>query len=356
MHEADYYYMEAQYCIDSFIGISLADAFFEDTEEAKQKVATNEKAATGALGALKKLFDKLVQLVKDCIDKITTFFQTRFMSADEKKRFVEFKKTVRNDPALKNKRITVEDFRTYEKAFDEAMKAIEQESKKENPSEEAAKEIMNKLGNTIKHASERAALSVAMDTAIDIADKNIVCAKGINQSLKHELVSLDEVRKEFGDARADAFENKIKKLSKKGFLHRWRIKLFHKKEATLEAILTKQMNRILSFTNIDENGELKKGKKYAIEPGSIMRGSVKNRGLYIDTMGGVKNAANGTMVLAGAQAAPKAVKTAAKAAPAVAKGVYKAANVATKPVRKYAKNRADELVHFVGLGKNHKKK
>ena len=102
MHEADYYYMEAQYCIDSFIDISLADAFFEDTEEAKQKVATNEKATTGALGALKKLFDKLVQLVKDCIDKITTFFQTRFMSADEKKRFVGIWKISLPPAALKS--------------------------------------------------------------------------------------------------------------------------------------------------------------------------------------------------------------------------------------------------------------
>ena len=32
------------------------------------------KAKTGALGALKKLFDRLVQLVKDCIDKLTGGF------------------------------------------------------------------------------------------------------------------------------------------------------------------------------------------------------------------------------------------------------------------------------------------
>ena len=352
MREAEYYLMEAQFCIDSFVDVSLAEAFFEDTDEAKEKITTNEKAKTGALGALKKLFDRLVQLVKDCIDKLTTFFQTRYMDADEKKRYLEFKQMVKNDPELKNKKVTVIDFREYEKAYDAALKAIEEEAKKENPTEEAMKKIMDELTDTIKHIAERAALSVTMDTAIEIADKNTMCAKGINLALQHENVLLNEIRKELGDARAYKFEKKIDKLSKKGLLHMWRIRLFHRKEATLEAILKKEKNRILSYTNIDKDRhKLKKGKS-PVSAGSILKGAAQHPTLFSDAVGGPKNVPKATASLVKAQAVSSQAKLATNTASTLAKGVIKhGAPIAAKGAEKYVKTQADDLTHFLGIDK-----
>lgn len=289
------YFVEAEECLNSIVPISLADAFFEETDEAKDIVKNNEKFYTKAINAVKNAITVLIRKVNELIDRMANFFKSQFMSADEKARFKKFKEKVKSNPELAKTRVTVEDFRQYEKVYDEALKKLEAEANKPFPSNEAAQAIVETLGKELERISatasdvgKRAAMSMTLSTAIDVAEANITCAKAINAGLKLELISLKEIEKELGSKEVAKFEKKIEKLSKKGFLHRWKIKVFHKKEATLEGILRKQVKKILSFTNIDSKG--KTNGKPIIDGDSIMKGAIKNPKLVIDAAGGPKEA------------------------------------------------------------------
>ena len=60
MDEALQYLTEAQMHIDAFIDVSLADSFFEETDEIRAINESNESHKTGALEALKKAFSALM--------------------------------------------------------------------------------------------------------------------------------------------------------------------------------------------------------------------------------------------------------------------------------------------------------
>lgn len=298
MDESLSFLLEARSYVESFIDVSLADFMFEETEEMKEKNEHNEKAKIGALDALKKAFSKLIEMVKNTIERITNFFKERMLSKEEKERFKEFKEMVKKNPELAKQKITIADFRAYEKAYDEALKELENEAKKENPSDEIGKQIVEKLSEELKNITEKgkgiatkAAISTTLDTAIQIADRNTQCAKAINAALKAELISLESVEKELGEKEVAKFEKKIERLSKAGFLHRWKVKIFHHKEMTLEAVLKSQFKKFLSFTNVGENGKVKPGESI-IDTGSILKGVSKNPKLVSDALGGPKEAAN----------------------------------------------------------------
>ena len=289
-------FMEAQSYIDSFYDIPLSDMIFEETEEVKEKIEHNEKAKNGALSSIGKMIDALINMVKELMNKITNFIREGFLSKDERAKYKNFKEMVKSNPDLASKKVTIEDWRAYEKAYDDALKKLEEEANKPNPSLDIANGIVEALSKTIEsYASEgtdiaaRVAIQTTLDTAIDIADKNVTCAKAINFALQNELIKLDNIKEQIGEKEVAKFEKKIDRLSRAGAIHRIRVKLFNRKEATLQGILKKQFNRLLSYTNI-KNGKLEDGKPIA-DKKSLLKGMSKNPKFTTQALGGAENAA-----------------------------------------------------------------
>lgn len=288
------YIMEAQCYIDKFIGISIADSFFENTDEAKEANEHNKQMGTGAIGALKKAVKALIQKVKDAIRSLTDFFKTMAMPKDERERYKKFKAEIKASPELGKMKITIEDFREYEKVYDEALKMIDEQMKNDNAKDPSVldkiiadmSEKLKKLADSGKDIASRAAATVTLNTALDIADRNVLCARGINSALQTELVSLEEVEKVLGEKEVAKYQKKLQKYANNGFLHRMKVKILYRKKATLEAVLKKQRNQILSYTNIDPNTlKIKKGKPI-VSKGSIYKGTLKNPKDTVKILGG----------------------------------------------------------------------
>lgn len=295
MDEALYYLTEAEECMKSIIPISLADSFFEETDEAKDANEKNEKAKTGAIAAIKKAIHSLIQSIKDMITKFADFFRTMALTPEEREQYKAFKKMVKEDPDFAKKTITIADWRAYNKAYEEALKELEEAAKKPSFGNEAVDAIIenlqskiSELADTSKGAAGRAALSVTLSTAVDIADQNVTMAKAINFALKNELISLEDIEKSLGAEEAAKFSNKIEKAAKNSIFHRARVKIFKHRDKTFKAIIKRQFNDLLSFTNI-KDGKVKDGKSI-VDKGSIARGVIKNRKMVVDAVGGKENA------------------------------------------------------------------
>lgn len=287
------YLLEAQSYIDSFIEISAVDSFFEDTDETKNAIKHNQNASNGAVGAIGKAIDALIQAAKNIITRISNFIKGLFMSKEERARFKAFEEMVKKNPNLAKKQVSIENWKEYEKQFDIALNELEKESRKENPSIEAGNRIVKELENSINKLTGNASsipakfmLSTTLDAAIDLSKRNVAAAKLINDAIQKEMIDLEKVRDTLGDKRVDKFEKKMNNLSKEGvtgFFHRLKIKVFYKKETTFEAIMKKQINRIMSFTNI-KDFNLEDGKNI-VDAKSVATGLVKNRNLIKDVTG-----------------------------------------------------------------------
>ena len=290
------YLTEALNYCDQYVEVSLADMMFE-AEGNKDVNEHNEKVTKGAFGALKNAVKSLIDMIKKAINGIKDFIATRGMSKEEKEKFDEFKKLVASDPELADTKVTLADFKAYEEAYDAAIKELEAEAKKPNPSEEVANKIIEKLGKTLDSVKQegsdmakRAAVATTLQTAVDIADRNVMAAKAIKLMLDSELVTMEDIDSVLGEGESAKQIKKIEKYAKGGIFHRLKIKLLYRKSATLKAVLKKQMNTILSYTNI-KNGKVKDGKS-VIDAGSIAKGAIKHPKLTSQVVGGADKAAD----------------------------------------------------------------
>ena len=295
MDEALYYLLEAQDYINSFVEISLVDSFFEESNESKELNDKNEKSRIGAIEALKKAFRALINTIKDMIDKFGDFFRTKALSSEERERYAEFKKMVKDDPDMAKRKITIDDWKRYEKAYEEALKELDAEAKKSDPRSDVINDIIENLKKNIsnlagdgKDATSRAALSVTLSTAVDIADQNVTMAKAINFALKNELIKLEDIEKSLGHDVVAKFNKKIEAASKNGIIHRAKVMIFKHRDRTFKAIIKKQFKKLLSFTNI-KDGKIEQGKS-VIDSGSISRGIIKNHDMVVAAAGGKEEA------------------------------------------------------------------
>lgn len=300
---------------------------FTEADSDEEFSDPQEAAGWGAMKAIKKAVQVIIETVKDLIEKIVDFFKSLFMNADDKARYKAFKEMIRKDPALANTKVTIADWRAFEEAYAQALKEAEAASKKSVFDNEVVNGIMTKLTDKVGKLTEgmtlagsRAAMQVTLKTASEIADQNALAAKAIKVSLDNELLDLQALEKELGDKSVAKFRKRIDVAARNSLLHRFRVKVFRHKHNTLSKILKHQFGKLLSFTNLNTDGSLKPGAKGIIDSKSVVKGMANNPDLVAAAAGGEKNAIQiaGTIAKTGASAAKtkrateKAIKQAKK--------------------------------------------
>ena len=223
---------------------------------------SEDENSKGAIGSLKNAIDKLIKLVKALIQKIKDFVEELFMDDEERMNYQAFKKFFSEHPELGKEQVTVQDFKEFEKAYDEAIKELESASKKESFVESTCKMILNRLEDKIKVLSEkgkevgkRGFISITLSTLLEICNRNKTSAQVLNTVLKNELVSLEGVEKELGKDRADQFKKSVDKLSRQGLFHRFKVQILQRKEMTLMGVLKDQFFELSKFVKV-KNGKI----------------------------------------------------------------------------------------------------
>lgn len=174
-------------------------------------VAAQEKGKSG----LAKVLDGILNMIRRIKAAIADFFERRNMDAEEKKVFAEWEAACRRDPALKNKRVTVQDFRAYQKEYFALMKKCEQE-------EEALKRDKNHSVEGITKALTDFAARQAKGIACTIAATqltNMASTGRSNAKLLYKMVTANEetmeaLRKQMGESQANKLVNDLDSLGK----------------------------------------------------------------------------------------------------------------------------------------------
>lgn len=241
----------AQELIDMYTPLNATQRFFEEADESSE----NQKVANGATNHLKNAIKALKEMINKAIEAVTNFIQTVFMGKEERSKFEQFKKLVAENPDLKNKKVTVKDFKEfnakYQKAIAEIDKGIADAQRQSG--EEAAKTVdkvtktVDGIINTV--AGSGIATTFTVDLALRMAEGNRHIAGYIKKALEKEGVAINQIEKELGSDRAEAFKKKIDSSAKVLSLHRLKVRLLGQWHKTTSSALNQTVNDFKNLLN-----------------------------------------------------------------------------------------------------------
>lgn len=226
-----YYLIEGQKCINAYKEIdSFLEIFEADNPEVQATADNNAKAGTGAVSNLKKAATAVLNMIRKIIDSIVDFFQKRTMDTQEREAYEKFKEAAKQDPSLKNKKITVKDFRALTKEYDALLKEVEEQERlvaagKEGDFDALTKKITTFCGN----AAKGVAVSVSAEAALRMASSSREIADKMYKQLKNDEKLQQEMINTIGAKETKKLEKDMKSLSSKFYpmvaLKRWKMKM-----------------------------------------------------------------------------------------------------------------------------------
>ena len=153
-------------------------------KSALEKVAKNEETASKSVGFIKKAIQAVIDLIKRIFGAISDFVRRCTMSGDERDAFNAFKKAIADDPSLKNKKVSVKDFRKINAEYDTLIKEIDQNIRAvKNNGSHPIDALVKKVSDYTKGAVGAASVIVTAETALKMADSNVGMAKVLSTAL-----------------------------------------------------------------------------------------------------------------------------------------------------------------------------
>ena len=231
----------AQEAMKDWIPMTEYEMIFEATEkpEVASKVEQNEKTAEKSVGFLRKAIDAVIGLIKKLYEAVKDLIDRCTMNGDERKAFEQFKEAMAKDPSLKNKKVTVADFRKINEQYDSLIAEIDQNIRAvENDPSRNIDGLTKKIADFTKGAVTEVSVVVAADAALKMADSNVEMAKMIKAALKTEQGLMEGLTKALGKKGASKFQKEIDAAAKNTILHRLKVSLLrHKYNTARECIM-----------------------------------------------------------------------------------------------------------------------
>lgn len=214
---------EAGKCIDMIKEIDPYSEIFEaSNEDVKTAIDNNEKAKSGAVTHLRNAAKAVLNMIQNLITSIREFIAKRKMDADERKLYDAFKEACKKDPSLKNKKITVTDFRKVNEEYQKILKDVEDMDKKIAEGKVTdATDFMNSITDRIKGMSNGFTTAVTCEVAIKLASSSreisSIMLNHLENDEKLQKVLIDNI----GEKETKNFEKDLKSLSKRISFKRW---------------------------------------------------------------------------------------------------------------------------------------
>ena len=215
------YLYEAEQCLNQYKEIdSYMEIFEAENPEVKEQMETNEKAKAGAIENIKKAVKSLLEMLKNVMASVRNFIDKRKLSADDKEAYEQFKEAAKKDPSLKNKKITVRDFKKLTEEYQARMKEIEaaelEVAKGKVPD---TKVLADKVSEFVKTAGKAPVTAVTAETALRMAASSKEIARVMYKKLENDEKFFQKTVEGIGEKQAEKLKKDMKSLT-----HSWSIK------------------------------------------------------------------------------------------------------------------------------------
>ena len=279
MDDSLYWLSEAQRYLDMIVDIDPYQEIFETYDpNVKLKVDQNEKAKTGVAGSLKKAIEAVKRICKNIMNSIKDFFEKRNLKEEERKAYDSFKAACAKNPELKNKKISVKDYRK----FNEEYNNILEEARKADTAlaEERAfntQELFDRISGFTKGIASGAVASVGCDAALNMASSSREIANNIYASLKNDQALHDRLEAAIGKAETKRFEKQMKSLGKRVSLQRAIMKMKGTYSRSIDEALSNTYHNVIELATTAADTGTSIAKDNTADPRVSITGNVFQR-------------------------------------------------------------------------------
>lgn len=236
---------------DNYITVSNYSLLFEsENDDIKEIIDGNNTISYKISNRINKLISMVKNAINNLISKVKNFFSYLGSSKEEKEKFKEFKELCKSDPSLKNKKISIIDYRKINAEYDKYIKEIDNklhELRKDETTD------IDKLVSDIKECLDKsfnaATILYTVDACEKLALSNQETAKSISNYLNNDLELMNKIEQEIGRKDAEKFKKTIDRAAKGSILIKMRTMLYKKKYNNLMDVnneMTKGLNNIIS--------------------------------------------------------------------------------------------------------------
>lgn len=240
----------AEESMREWIPVSEYEIIFEAgiNQDVKEKITKNEETANKTTGFVQKAINAVIKLIAKVLRPIQEFIARFTMSGKEREAYEKFKAAMEKDPKLKNRKISVLDFRKINATYDSLLKEIEQNIKSVKANEShSIDEITDKVTKFLSGTSSAVAVIVGADLALKMADSNIEMAKKLKNLLENENSVMKTLSETLGKKDAANLKKEIDAAAKNTMLHQLKVRLFRHKYDSLEECVNGIFN---AFTHL----------------------------------------------------------------------------------------------------------
>ncbi len=253
----------AQESMNEWIPMTEYEVIFEASEKSDiaDKVAQNEETANKSVGFVRKAINAVIALIKKLYEAIKDFIFRCTMNGEERKAFNDFKEAMSLDPSLKNKKVTVQDFRKINAEYDNLINEIDKAIRDVKSNEEhPVDHLVKKVTDFTKRTATGVSAIVAAETAVRMAESNVETAKLLRKALKDDEGIMRSLSNSLGEKDALKVKRKIDEASKRTLLYRLKAKVIgHKYESLGECI--KSVISTLTHEGYRDLSKIKDAKK-----------------------------------------------------------------------------------------------
>lgn len=241
-----FHLMEAQKCLDMYIDIDPFEEIFEATDpKTAVKLKTNADAKSGALSHLKAAAQAVLNLIRNIISSIVDFFAKRFTSKKQREAYENFKAACAKDPSLKNKQITIMDFRKFNKEYEKLLKEAEVADRalaegKDYPVDDLIKKISSFCGG----AAKGVVVTVGCEAALQFASSSTDAAQQILNTLKSDEKIQATLVDTIGKKETKRFEKQLAIFGKRTGLRRKIMQLKGYASTSFENAIENTLNQV----------------------------------------------------------------------------------------------------------------
>ena len=187
-----------------------------------------ERAQDRSQSGVSKIISAVKKMITNLIDSIKDFFDRLGLKGDEKARFEAYRKQMAENPALKNKRITVKDFRAVNQQYEALIADVERDMRAERDGEQHPIDAkIHEYEERLKNIGLAQGSIVAADVAIKMAESNVDTAKKIQRGLRSDSKLMDQLCKSLGDKEAGKFKKSIDAAARNSIFTRLKVKIRH---------------------------------------------------------------------------------------------------------------------------------
>lgn len=199
--------------------------------------AKTDNVITNLISTIHKLLQEVANMISKGMKSLTNHIRYGLLSKEKKQEFDNFQEWVNNNPRIKNKKVTVKDWKRIISQYDEISKQIVKYMDDEKVDAKGLNLKAYELLNNVSSVTNSATAVLTIDSCMFLARQSTDMAKAVQTGLSECDAAIKNIENQLGTAEVQKLQKNIQKLTKQSVAQKIRAKILGEKQKSISECL-----------------------------------------------------------------------------------------------------------------------